>query len=506
MSASAYPKYRRRNNGFQINKKGNVFDNCDVVPYNPMLSKKYNCHLNVEIVSSIRAVKYLYKYSYKGHDRAEMEITHDEVQEHLDGRYVGPCEAAWRLFEFSMAGKSHSVQRLALHLENQQSVLFNPDPPEEALHNCKDTTLTAWFKLNEVDADANSILYSDIPKYYTWNNRDKKWQKRSDKARAACNTIGRIYAASPREQERYYLYLLLLRVPGAKSFNDLKKVPGEDVSKSTFREACDARGLIDNDDEYALTLRDALETKSANQCRRFLAHLLANVEISDALAIWERHKLELVDDYMHMHNDIEVALGLGLQNLQDILEPMGIKLSSHNLPMPPNFDEELFRNKELRRETASYDMSYEARCYEENVKTMRPDQSALFHAVKKAIDAGTGNIFFADGPGGSGKTYVEKTLLHYVRSQKKIALACAWSGVAATLLEGGRTCHSIFGFPVPLPADNVPCKISAQDGRAKVLKAASLIIWDEISMSPCQAVDAADYMLRDFMQLSLIHI
>jgi hypothetical protein len=49
---------------------GFVFDNRWVVPYNPYLTMWYQCHINVEVCSSITAVKYLYKYVYKGHDRA----------------------------------------------------------------------------------------------------------------------------------------------------------------------------------------------------------------------------------------------------------------------------------------------------------------------------------------------------------------------------------------------------------------------------------------------------
>jgi hypothetical protein len=49
---------------------GFVFDNRWVVPYNPYLTMRYQCHINVEVCSSITAVKYLYKYVYKGHDRA----------------------------------------------------------------------------------------------------------------------------------------------------------------------------------------------------------------------------------------------------------------------------------------------------------------------------------------------------------------------------------------------------------------------------------------------------
>jgi hypothetical protein len=74
-----YPVYRRRDHGrtvdVSIGQMGRVpLDNRWVVPYNPALSKKYNCHINVEICSSISAVKYLHKYVYKGHDRAYIEV------------------------------------------------------------------------------------------------------------------------------------------------------------------------------------------------------------------------------------------------------------------------------------------------------------------------------------------------------------------------------------------------------------------------------------------------
>jgi hypothetical protein len=40
------------------------------MPYNPYMTMWYKCHINVEVCSSITVVKYLYKYVYKGHDRA----------------------------------------------------------------------------------------------------------------------------------------------------------------------------------------------------------------------------------------------------------------------------------------------------------------------------------------------------------------------------------------------------------------------------------------------------
>jgi Cdc6-like AAA superfamily ATPase len=46
-------------------------------------------------------------------------------------------------------------------------------------------------------------------------------------------------------------------------------------------------------------------------------------------------------------------------------------------------------------------------------------------------------VFFVDGPSGTGKTYLYKALLAALRSQDKIAVATATSGVAASILPRG---------------------------------------------------------------------
>lgn len=61
----SYPQYRRRNDGQKIKVRGHLLGNRWVVPYNPYLTAKYDCHLNVEIYSTVKAVIYLYKYVYK---------------------------------------------------------------------------------------------------------------------------------------------------------------------------------------------------------------------------------------------------------------------------------------------------------------------------------------------------------------------------------------------------------------------------------------------------------
>jgi len=84
INENSYPQYRRRPGQAVTIRRGNsdlLIDNRWVVPYNPYLSAKYQCHINVEICAEISAVKYLYNYVYKGHDKIVLDVgeSFDEV-------------------------------------------------------------------------------------------------------------------------------------------------------------------------------------------------------------------------------------------------------------------------------------------------------------------------------------------------------------------------------------------------------------------------------------------
>lgn len=79
-SDDGFPLYRRRQSNRTVKVKGVTLDNRFVVPYNPELCKLFDAHINVEICNSVTAVKYLYKYVYKGYDSAYAEIKTNEVK------------------------------------------------------------------------------------------------------------------------------------------------------------------------------------------------------------------------------------------------------------------------------------------------------------------------------------------------------------------------------------------------------------------------------------------
>ena len=100
----------------------------------------YDCHINVEICASVKAIKCIHKYIYnlyKGHDHATSEMGEDidEILEHINSCYIGPLEGWWHSFEFPLHEKKPSFYRLPVHEEDQQMVHFDDDPEELMGHN-----------------------------------------------------------------------------------------------------------------------------------------------------------------------------------------------------------------------------------------------------------------------------------------------------------------------------------------------------------------------------------
>jgi hypothetical protein len=241
------------------------------VPYNPYLCARYDAHINVEICSSVKAVKYIYKYIFKGHDRAlvevrsgpELEEDRDEIRQYLNCRYVSACEAAWRLFAFRLHDERPNVVRLWIHLPGQQLATFNPNEvtTQEVAARPPATTLTAWMDFNRSLPEGHplrSVLYPDFPTVATWNSKDKEWKTRVN--RQVRPPVGRMYFVPPSDQEKYCLRTLLHHVPGATSFEDLRTTlddAGNSTLHDTFRAACLARGLLQDDGEWASCLQEA---------------------------------------------------------------------------------------------------------------------------------------------------------------------------------------------------------------------------------------------------------
>ncbi|KIH55324.1 hypothetical protein ANCDUO_14520 [Ancylostoma duodenale] len=338
MGSDGYPKYRRRDDGRFVMCRGVRLSNTSVVPYNPHLSRKYGCHINVEVCSSITSVKYLYKYVYKGHDRAririhqevdgQQEVIVDEVKAHLDTRYVCAPEGAHRILEYPMQGRSDHVERLPVHLEEQQNVTFLPGQEAQAIAAEHNTKLTAWFELNRLTGkpitqayslEANGIAllaessrqlcYHQIPEHYTWNDNMKKWQERRQRSRV----VGRMYYVSPKDFERFALRLLLLYRKGATSFADLRSINNR--SYDTYVEAARAAGYLDDDSFYESSMDEAKTFHMPSELRSFFASLICFCEVANPRSLWDRFKHDLSEDYRNQGVRAEDAESLAFHDI-----------------------------------------------------------------------------------------------------------------------------------------------------------------------------------------------
>lgn len=126
--------------------------------------------------------------------------------------------------------------------------------------------------------------------------------------------------------------------------------------------------------------------------------------------------------------------------------------------------------------------------------TLTPDQKLLFDNIIN----GPHRVFFIDGPGGSGKTYIYITLIYYFLAQGDQVLAMAWTGIAALLLPRGMTVHRTFHLPRDF-AKLESCMLNSEAEKQK-LRRARVIFIDEGSMLPKKALEIIHATLSDLCQ------
>ena len=128
--------------------------------------------------------------------------------------------------------------------------------------------------------------------------------------------------------------------------------------------------------------------------------------------------------------------------------------------------------------------------------SLTSEQKGIYASVMDKVEKNEGGMFFVYGYGGTGKTYLYKTMSAALRSNGDIVLNVASSGIAALLLEGGRTAHSRFAIPIKI-LENSMCNIPIDGDLADLIRQAKLIIWDEAPMIQSYCYEAFDRTLRD---------
>uniref|UniRef100_A0A2N9HBD5 ATP-dependent DNA helicase n=1 Tax=Fagus sylvatica TaxID=28930 RepID=A0A2N9HBD5_FAGSY len=518
-----FPVYRRRDDGRTVEKNGIKLDNRFVVPYNKELLIKYQAHINVEWCNRSRSIKYLFKYINKGPDRGTFvlqensdadprsnstQITEiDEIKTYLDCRYVSAIEACWRIFEFEIQYRDPSVERLGFHLEDEHNVVFTDSDYLDNVIDRPDvdkTMFTQWFKANEMYDSARQLTYSEFPSKWVWHKNISEWSPRK-----SGRSIGRIYYAHPGSGERFYLRMLLNVVKGPRTFEEIRTI--NNIIHPTFRAACYALGLLDDDKEWHEAIRQASLWATGKQLRELFTTILLFCEVSDPYNLWVSNWEILSDDILHRQRRILQYEELRLSNeqiqnytLEEIENNMvrnGRSLKEFEMMPYPDMMRLRESNNRLIVEELNYDKLGEAEEHARIVQGLNTDQRNIYDEVRKSVTCNNGGFYFVYGHGGTGKTYLWKALITWIRSEGKIVLAVASSGIAALLLPGGRTAHSRFQIPIKV-GDESTCSIKQGTHAAELMSKVSLIIWDEAPMAHRNCFEAVDRSLRDLLRFT----
>lgn len=95
------------------------------------------------------------------------ENSNYEVTQYQMGRYVSSNGAVRQIFSFSIHERHPTVVHLAVHLENGQRVYFTAQNAVQRAAQTPSTILTSFFETCQNNDFAQTLLYSEMPKYYT---------------------------------------------------------------------------------------------------------------------------------------------------------------------------------------------------------------------------------------------------------------------------------------------------------------------------------------------------
>jgi ATP-dependent exoDNAse (exonuclease V) alpha subunit len=162
----------------------------------------------------------------------------------------------------------------------------------------------------------------------------------------------------------------------------------------------------------------------------------------------------------------------------------------------PNRSVNVTFDRDLQRET-NFDVAELGTFVQTNLPKLVPEKRIVYDKIMQAITSQSGGLYFIDAPGGTGKTFLISLILATIRSQNDIALAIASSGIAATLLDGGRTAHSALKLLLNMQITETPtCNITKNSGIGKVLQSCQIIIWDECTMAHKKSLEALNNTLK----------
>ncbi|GKD06430.1 DNA helicase [Tanacetum coccineum] len=187
----------------------------------------------------------------------------------------------------------------------------------------------------------------------------KYWRRRRLRNKSS---IGRLAYVHPAAGDLFYQRMLLCHQKGCTSFRGIRTV--NEVVYPTCRDACEALGLLQDDQEWEITLQEAALTATPEELRTLLAHILAYCKVSNPKRLWERTWKSMSDGIPYV---CSISLNLPNLHIEDLdledymlyefescLNRCSKSVTNFGLHLPPEHLMSVLRNK-LLMEEKSYD-------------------------------------------------------------------------------------------------------------------------------------------------------
>lgn len=251
---------------------------------------------------------------------------------------------------------------------------------------------------NRIDPSARQWQYIEFPQHYTWQNKNKETRHWAPQKRQFA--IGRIYSAHQFEGERYYLRLLLIHLRGIESWEAFRTVNG--IVHHTFRAAAIALGLLEDSRDLELALDEAKELRSPYSLRCLFALILAFCHPSDERRLWDKYVESMGKDFQYYGITGEDLINHILWDVRDILLQHNRSLSEFSLPEMTSTGAAVNEARIIHQERSIVSDPSDL----EAINHLNEAQKAAYDVIMDCVLNKKPGVFFIDGPGGSGKTYL----------------------------------------------------------------------------------------------------
>ncbi|KAF7814857.1 PIF1-like helicase [Senna tora] len=230
-------------------------------------------------------------------------------------------------------------------------------------------------------------------------------------------------------------------------------------------------GFLDDDKEYIDGIKEASQWGTAAYLRKLFATSLFSNQLGRPEVVWDNTWRFLSDDILHRQR-----LLLRCEEIENLLRSNNRSLSEFSSMPYPDMSLLTHSQNRLIYDELNYDREMLAAQHSEYMSRLNNEQREVYDKIMSSIENRHGKIFFFYGYGGTGKTFLWRTLSTAIRSKGEIVLTVASSGIASLVLPGGRTAHSRFAIPININEDST-CNIKQGNSECEVKKAREFSEW-----------------------------